>query len=61
MATHTGGPGTAVNWDWGVCHTWFAVNVGMGNVSSNIWDGVDPPPPGAFEQRRCPPISFLCP
>jgi hypothetical protein len=67
MDTHTGGPGTAANWDWSVCHTWYAVNTGMGNVDmgnvgSYIWDGENPPPPpGAFEQRHCPPVSFLCP
>ena len=60
MDTHTGGPGLGVNWDMSVCHKWWAVNVGMGNVSRNIWEG-DNPPPGAFEPRQCPPFAFLCP
>jgi hypothetical protein len=48
-----------VDWDTSVCHEWWAVNVGMGNVSRNIWEG--DPPPEAFEPVQCPPFAFLCP
>jgi hypothetical protein len=48
------GPGIGV-WDMTVCHTWFRVAPGMGNVpyhsldgtlttkDSNVWDGPNPP------------------
>jgi hypothetical protein len=57
--THIGGPGTAVQWNMKICHTWYSVNAGMGNVTGDVWDG-DDPPPAALKPRRCP-ISFLCP
>jgi hypothetical protein len=44
-----GGPGGPFNspgppnWDWGICHTWYSVNYGQGNVSPTIWDGPNPP------------------
>lgn len=50
MAQHTG-PGTFFGWDMNICHTWFWVRSGMGNVpfkgsleGSNVWDGETPPP-----------------
>jgi len=45
-----GGPGGPFNspgppnWDWNVCHTFYTVNWGQGNVSLTIWDGENPPP-----------------
>jgi hypothetical protein len=45
-----GGPGGPFNspgppnWDWKICHTFYTVNWGQGNVSPTIWDGVNPPP-----------------
>jgi hypothetical protein len=45
-----GGPGGPFNspgppnWDWNVCHSWYSVNFGQGNVSPTIWDGPNPPP-----------------
>jgi hypothetical protein len=33
-----------VRWDNNVCHTYYYVNFGTGNVASNIWDGPNPPP-----------------
>ena len=33
-----------VRWDETVCHTYYYVNFGTGNVASNIWDGPNPPP-----------------
>ena len=32
------------NWDWNICHTFYTVNWGQGNVSPTIWDGENPPP-----------------
>ncbi|MEI6252309.1 MAG: hypothetical protein WCP30_05840 [Mycobacteriaceae bacterium] len=54
-----------LDWDWNVCHTWYATQYGMGNVTSQgrpdaIWDG-DNPPIEAITIRQCPPISFMCP
>lgn len=45
-----GGPGgpfvtSPPNWDWDVCHTYYVVPGGQGNVSAGIWDGDNPPPP----------------
>jgi hypothetical protein len=34
-----------INWDMGVCHTYFYVPWGQGNVGANIWEGANPPPP----------------
>jgi hypothetical protein len=59
------GPWGQVTWDMTVCHTWYAVGYGQGNVPSNyggvshIYEG-DNPPPNDFV-RPCPPISFMCP
>jgi hypothetical protein len=60
------GAGTAAadgpyTWDVTVCHKWWAVNVGMGNVGRNIWEGDPPLPPEAFEPVQCPPFAFSCP
>jgi hypothetical protein len=45
-----------LNWDWNVCHTYYFIWPGMGNVSSMIWDGDDPPPkpPPAPALNFCP-------
>ena len=49
-----GGPGTDVVWDVNVCHTWYYVAYGQGNVANdygappgvpNVWDGDNPPGP----------------
>jgi hypothetical protein len=32
-----------VIWDNSVCHTYYVVDWGQGNVAQNIWDGPDPP------------------
>lgn len=34
-----------VHWDESICHTYYVVYWGQGNVAQNIWDGPDPPPP----------------
>ena len=31
-----------LNWDWNVCHTYYFLWPGMGNVSNMIWDGDNP-------------------
>jgi hypothetical protein len=41
-AFNTPGP---PNWDWGVCHTYYIVPMGQGNVSPSIWADSAPPPP----------------
>jgi hypothetical protein len=43
-----------INWDWNVCHTYYFVWEGMGNVSNVTWDGDDPPP------KPPPPIGLYC-
>ncbi|WP_082956536.1 MULTISPECIES: hypothetical protein [unclassified Mycobacterium] len=49
VGPHTG-PGVAYQWDMNVCHTWYWVANGKGNVPykghlpSGVWDGDNPPP-----------------
>jgi hypothetical protein len=58
---HPDGPGAGYVWDMSICHTWYYVRSGMGNVPqhsaidptndvrhSNLWDG-DNPPPGSLK------------
>ncbi|WP_292974750.1 hypothetical protein [Mycobacterium sp.] len=46
-------------WDWNVCHTYYFLWPGMGNVSSLIWDGDNPPPrPGTPPGLYCDPETF---
>ena len=46
-----GGPYQGVQWDMNVCHTWYRVALGAGNVpegphnQSDVWEGPNPPPP----------------
>jgi hypothetical protein len=48
--TYPVGPGPAYSWDMNICHTWFWVRNGKGNVPfkgqlpSSLWDGEVPPP-----------------
>jgi len=51
-----------LNWDWNVCHTYWIVLPGQGNVSSLIWDGDNPPapPPPPPGLNFCP-IPPWCP
>ncbi|PXW99578.1 hypothetical protein [Mycolicibacterium moriokaense] len=43
------GPGNLKVWDMSVCHTWYFVRSGFGNVQvsggirSDVWDGENPP------------------
>ena len=43
-----------LNWDWNVCHTYYFLWEGMGNVSNMIWDGDNPPP------KPPPPVGLYC-
>jgi hypothetical protein len=62
MENHTGAPGGQVTWDMNVCHTWWYVNTGAGNIDPGVWEGDNPPPPPeALIPRQCPPIAFMCP
>jgi hypothetical protein len=45
-----------VIWDNNVCHTYYVVNFGMGNVAQNIWDGPNPP----AKPNPPPPIGLYC-
>jgi hypothetical protein len=41
-------PGPQIQWDWSVCHTYYLVSWGQGNVDGpdrSIWDGDNPPGP----------------
>jgi hypothetical protein len=58
-------PATTVHWDTNICHTWYNVGYGQGNVAgagpgptTSIWDGDNPPPNDAF--HPCPPLSWMC-
>ncbi|BAX91277.1 hypothetical protein [Mycobacterium shigaense] len=57
-----------VRWDNNVCHTYYYVYFGQGNVAQNIWDGADPPPPpppgppGLINKDNCQQIlGIFCP
>jgi hypothetical protein len=48
-----------LRWDWNVCHTYYFLYPGMGNVSSLIWDGDNPPPkPGPTPALYCNPATL---
>jgi hypothetical protein len=59
-----------VIWDNNVCHTFWYVNMGQGNVAKEIWDGDDPPapppppppPPFVIDRSNCQQIlGIFCP
>lgn len=57
-----------VIWDNNICHTYYYVYFGQGNVAQNIWDGDDPPPPppppppGLINRDNCQQIlGIFCP
>jgi hypothetical protein len=72
-APHTGNHITdPVVWDWNVCHTYWYVWPGQGNVANLIWDGDTPPPPppppppaliSTYEQcvQMLGPLALFCP
>jgi hypothetical protein len=54
-----------IDWDWNICHTWYATVYGKGNLTEQgrpiaMWDG-DNPPLDAITRPVCPPIAFMCP
>jgi hypothetical protein len=59
-----------VVWDNNVCHTYFRVDMGQGNVAKEIWDGDNPPapppppppPPFVIDRSNCQQIlGMFCP
>jgi hypothetical protein len=63
------GPYQGVIWDMSVCHTWYRVAQGAGNVSegphnsSDVWEGPNPPlpaPPPAPAPPGLPPPPGTC-
>ncbi len=44
-----------VIWDNNICHEWWLVDYGMGNVAKNIWDGPNPPPRAPTQGYVPPP------
>jgi len=57
--TGRGCPGTGVSWDAGLCHIWYGVYWGHGNVAPGIWEGPEPPPPEALKKPWCG-FPFMC-
>jgi hypothetical protein len=45
-----------VVWDNNVCHTYFYVTSGQGNVAHNIFEGDAPPPPPPPPPGLTPPL-----
>lgn len=43
-------------WDMTVCHTYYYLWPGMGNVSNMIWDGDNPPPKPDSGYQPPPPL-----
>jgi len=61
-----------VVWDENVCHTYWYVYFGQGNVAQNIFEGETPPPPpppgppaiiGDYQDclQKLGPLSLFCP
>jgi hypothetical protein len=54
-------------WDMNMCHTYYYLWPGMGNVSNMIWDGDNPPPkpppaPALITKDNCQQIlGIFCP
>ena len=64
-----GGPYQGIQWDMNVCHTWYRVAEGSGNVpegphnQSDVWEGPNPPPPApppAPAPPGLPPPPGMC-
>jgi hypothetical protein len=60
-------PTRANDWDWNICHTYYEVKMGRGNVPyngslkmSNIWDGDNPPADAVLQPAPCPPSILPC-
>ena len=51
------------NWDWNVCHTYWWVSSGLGNVATNVWEGELPPPGIPLANLSRPAVNcglFFC-
>ena len=51
------------NWDWNVCHTYWWVTTGLGNVAPTVWEGALPPAGIPLENLRRPAVNcglFYC-
>lgn len=51
------------NWDWNVCHTYWWVSSGSGNVAKNVWEGELPPPDIPLANLSRPAVNcglFFC-
>src|ERR1700744_2258825 len=61
------GPWNSVDWDMNVCHTWYVVGYGLGNVPqrsgvpSYIWDGEGAPAPPSCAVPDVPPCGMSVP
>ena len=51
-----------INWDMNVCHTYYYVPSGKGNVGYSIWEGPNPPGPQTLisAPRGLPPPPGKC-
>ena len=51
-----------INWDMRVCHTYYYVPWGQGNVGQDIWEGPNPPGPQTLIQAPpgLPPPPGKC-
>jgi len=59
-------PGRIYGWDWHVCHTYYWVKSGQGNVpvdgslrGSSLWDGDNPPAGSVLPPLRPPPPLWV--
>jgi hypothetical protein len=55
-------PRTGIEWDMGVCHTWYVLYGVKGNVAgrwTDMWDGDNPPAPIKQPLTNCG--LFSCP
>ncbi|WP_457144443.1 hypothetical protein [Mycobacterium sp. URHB0021] len=50
-----------VMWDANVCHTYWSVYAGQGNVAQNFWEGETPPAPAPPPGLNFCPIPPWCP
>jgi hypothetical protein len=51
-----------IKWDMNVCHTYYYVPWGQGNVGGDIWEGTNPPGPQTLPPRApyVPPPPGKC-
>jgi len=49
-----------VVWDESVCHTYYMVDFGKGNVAQNVWDGPNPPADDPIQGALPNPLPGMC-